>query len=64
MPKGAMALARHTDFKSVVLVCKTGRRFDSPCPLHFGSVNQDGLVESPVHPSIPQGERSGWAVNF
>jgi selenocysteine-specific elongation factor len=29
-----MVLARHTDFKSVVLVCKTGRRFDSPCPLH------------------------------
>lgn len=27
-------LVRHTDFKSVVPVCKTGRRFDSPCPLH------------------------------
>jgi len=27
-------LARHTDFKSVVPVCKTERRFDSPCPLH------------------------------
>jgi hypothetical protein len=26
-------LARHTDFKSVVPVCKTERRFDSPCPL-------------------------------
>jgi selenocysteine-specific elongation factor len=28
-----MVLARHTDFKSVVPVCKTERRFDSPCPL-------------------------------
>jgi hypothetical protein len=32
--RGAMVLVRHTDFKSAVPVCKTGRRFNSPCPLH------------------------------
>jgi hypothetical protein len=42
-----MVLARHTDFKSVVPVCKTGRRFDSPCPLHsagFTSRRGEGRV--------------------
>ena len=29
-------LARPAGFKPVGPVCKTGRRFDSPCPLHIG----------------------------
>jgi hypothetical protein len=30
-----MVLARPAGFKPVGPVCKTGRRFDSPCPLHI-----------------------------
>lgn len=41
-------LARHTDFKSVVPVCKTGKRFDSPCPLHLWSMSAELEVQKHI----------------